>query len=310
MDTARIRVASATCAAALILAACTSGPDVPHPTVSDSAPPSATPTPTASSPPSEQPASPETPAPDAGAGAAPGAGSGGGAGGAAPGGGSGGGSAGGSYPWHHGIVSTTFWVGEIFDPGASDGSQELSTYDSKWLSSYGGCDGVVVGGGCATEARSASNGFFPTSMTPKENPFYLDLPYDDINDTTGFAQRDQVIPWAGAEPYRSHRGDRNYSYLKNRWVQLVRGGAVCYGQIEDAGPGQYHDAAYVFGAGDARPANTRYGGAGMDVSPALTGCLGFPELDGDSAKVDWRFVEASAVPSGPWTRIVTTSGVR
>jgi hypothetical protein len=201
-------------------------------------------------------------------------------------------------------------VGEIFDPNAPDGSQELSTYDSRWLASYGGCDGIASGGGCRTEARTAANGYFPTSMTPRENPFYLDLPYDDINDPTGFAQRDAVIPWADQEPYRSHRGDQNYSYLKNRWVQLTLGGRTCYGQIEDAGPGEYHDAAYVFGANDARPANTRYGGAGLDVSPALTGCLGFAELDGITPGISWRFVEASAVPPGPWTRLVTTSGIR
>jgi len=28
----------------------------------------------------------------------------------------------GAYPWHTGIVSTTFWVGEVFDPNAADGS--------------------------------------------------------------------------------------------------------------------------------------------------------------------------------------------
>ncbi len=214
------------------------------------------------------------------------------------------------YPWHTGIVAATFWVGEIFDPNAADGSQMLSTYDSDWYGSYGGCDGNVVNGGCETEARTAANDYFPTSMTPRENPFYLDVPYDDINDPTGFAQRDSVIPWAGSEPYRSHRGDQNFSYLKNRWVQLTRGGRTCFGQIQDAGPGEYHDAAYVFGSNDARPANTRYGGAGLDVSPALTGCLGFPEINGINAKVDWRFVEEREVPAGPWTRIVTTSGVR
>ena len=90
----------------------------------------------------------------------------------------------------------------------------------------------------------------------------------------------------------------------------MRGDRVCYGQIEDAGPGEYHDAAYVFGADDARPVNTRYGGAGMDVSPALTGCLGFPELDGIATGISWRFVEEWEVPPGPWSWIVTTSGVR
>lgn len=96
--------------------------------------------------------------------------------------------------------------------------------------------------------------------------------------------------------------------MKNRWVELRRGGRVCYGQIEDAGPGEYDDAGYVFGTGNARPANTRYNGAGLDVSPALNGCLAFTELDGDDDQVDWRFVDAADVPDGPWMKIVTTSG--
>ena len=65
--------------------------------------------------------------------------------------------------------------------------------------------------------------------------------------------------------------DQGFSYLKNRWVQLRKDGRTCYGQIQDAGPAQYDDAEYVFGRGDARPANERYNGAGMDVSPDGTG---------------------------------------
>ena len=98
--------------------------------------------------------------------------------------------------------------------------------------------------------------------------------------------------------------------MKNRWVQLSRGTQTCYGQIEDAGPGQYNDAEYVFGSSDARPLNARYGGAGLDVSPALNGCLGFRELDGDTDHVSWRFVDDNAVPDGPWKKVVTTSGVQ
>ena len=65
------------------------------------------------------------------------------------------------YPWHTNIVSTTFWVGEIFDPNASDGSQVVSTYDTNWYANYGGCDGVISGGSCNTEARTAANDYFP-----------------------------------------------------------------------------------------------------------------------------------------------------
>jgi hypothetical protein len=206
------------------------------------------------------------------------------------------------YPWHHDIVSTTFWVGEIFTSGPN-GSQVISTYDDRWLEHYGGCDGVMVGGDCRTETRTAANGYFPLHMTPRQNPFYLDLPYDDVNDPTGAAERGSVIPWAHDPAYRDVLADPDKSLMKNRWVEIRRGDRVCYGQIEDAGPGQYHDAAYVFGT--ARPANSKYNGAGMDVSPALNGCLHFAERNGDSDVVDWRFVEAASVPDGPWMQIVT-----
>ena len=154
----------------------------------------------------------------------------------------------------------------------------------------------------------AANGFFPSRVNPLENPFYLDLPYDDVNDGAGFARRCEVIPWAGRSPGRC--GDQGISFMKNHWVRLTGpNGSTCYGQVEDAGPGQYHDESYVFGSDDARPANQRYGGAGMDVSPALNGCLGFASLDGDADRVSWQFVDDSQVPPGPWTRRVTTSGV-
>jgi len=214
-----------------------------------------------------------------------------------------------AYPLHTGIVATTFWVGEIFDPTASDGSQVYSTYDSRWAAHYGSCDGIVVEGHCTTEPRSAGNGYFPTSMTPRENPFYLDLPFDDVNDPAAFARRGSVIPWAGDPGYAGHQADPAFSYMKNRWVQISTDGKTCYGQIQDAGPGQYNDADYVFGTNDRRPKNTKFNSAGMDVSPALNGCLGFTDLTGDTAHVDWRFVEPADVPGGPWRTLVTTSGV-
>lgn len=239
------------------------------------------------------------------------------------------------YPVHTGIAATTFWVGEVYDASATDGSQVCSTYDHRWAARWsgrpavgvaaagtdcagaplGGCDGRPSGSGptfrCVTERRSAGNGYFPTSpvVTPKENPFYLDLPFDDVNDAWGFANRAHVVPWAADPGYAGQQDNPGFSYLKNRWVRLSYQGRTCFGQIQDAGPGEYHDAAYVFGAVDARPRNARYGGAGMDVSPALTGCLGFADLDGVTSGVRWRFVENVDVPTGPWTRVVTTSQV-
>lgn len=237
--------------------------------------------------------------------------------------------AGRAYPWHTNIVSTTFWVGEIFDASIPDGSQVCSTYDSQWALHWGGiktgvagkgtdcegsptgsCDGVPGKSTCATEVRKAPD-FWPTKVTPRENPFYLDLPFDDMNDSTGFKTRCTVIPWAKDDP--AHCDDTKNSYMKNRWVHLVgASGRDCYGQIEDAGPSSgsaYHDSDYVFGTNDARPANKKFGAAGADVSPALNGCLGFAELDGDGDHIRWQFVDVSDVPPGPWTKVVTTSGV-
>lgn len=212
-----------------------------------------------------------------------------------------------TYPRHTNIVATTFWVGEIFDAGAADGSQEISTYDDNWLRNYGGCDGRVVKGTCRTEKRTSKNGYFPTQMTPKQNPFYLDLPYDDLNDRVGFKNRGKYLPWARKAPYKARIKDKRVSLMKDRWVKISRKGRVCFGQIQDAGPGQYHNARYVFGKNNARPANRRYNRAGIDVSPALNGCLRFSQLDGASDKVSWRFIDAKDVPKGPWKRIVTTT---
>jgi hypothetical protein len=176
-------------------------------------------------------------------------------------------------PWHYNIVTVNFWIGQVIDPHASDGSQKISAYDPHWEANYGGCDGILKGDVCTFEYRSAANDYFPTQMTPKQNPFYMDLPLSDRS-------------------------------LKDRWVQLEGAGGTCYGQVEDAGPAVYDDSAYVLGS--ARPKNTRFNGAGMDISPALYGCLGHSgAVAGASDRVNWRFVDADAVPAGPWTRIIT-----
>lgn len=214
------------------------------------------------------------------------------------------------YPWHTGIVSTTFWIGEIHDPDAVDGSQVQSAYDSFWLESYGGCDGKVIAGSCETEKRTAENGYAPLNMEPLENPFYLDLPFDDVNNPRAFAIRGDVIPWADDPGYAGRETDKTFSYMKNRWVRIVKDGRECYGQVQDAGPSIYDDDKYVFGNDDARPTNTAYNGAGMDVSPALNGCLGFSSLNGASDYVDWQFVDEEDVPSGPWREIITTRQVQ
>lgn len=267
-----------------------------------------------------------------------------------------------TYPLHTNIVATTFWAGETFRD-APDGDQTCSAYDSKWAEHwgavgdtigtrrstsdcgnvpYGGCDSSakkVVGTTLTCEAevnpRVASNNYLPSwassTKKPRENHFYLDLPFNDAPGSgEGYADRCTVIPWRNDPGYAGRCTTSNFSYMKNRWVKLIKGANVCYGQISDAGPAddndsnpnglRYRDAPYVFGVdtngtiyNNVRPNNKSFGptsaeGAGVDVSPALNSCLGFADRDGNSDKVSWQWVEATDVPKdGPWAITVTTT---
>ncbi len=200
-------------------------------------------------------------------------------------------STGSPYPWHTNITATVFWIGEGSIPGYTE-VNTISTYDGSWEADYGGVDDTAL----------RTYPFFPTSFYPKENPFYLDVPFDDINNPTAYAWRVNI-------PWYTGNTSQNYSYMKNVWVKLTKGSNVCYGQNEDAGPFDYADYNYVFGTNDQRPLNKQANSAGMDVSPALRDCLGFNGLDNAENQVNWQFVPASNVPSGPWTTVITTSQV-
>ena len=136
-------------------------------------------------------------------------------------------------------------------------------------------------------------------MEPLQNPFYAGLPYDDINDEHALATRSDHVPWAADEPYASRADDQTFSFMKDRWVEIRRAEFACFGQIEDAGPGRSDDARYVFSHTDRRPANRRRNGAGMDVSPAINGCLGFADLDGEDDQSTGVSSAAKAC-RGPW----------
>lgn len=210
------------------------------------------------------------------------------------------------YPIHTNVTATVFWIGEPVGNGSTE-NNAISAWDDRWLAHYGGVDNVAP-------HREAP--YFP-HFRPHENPFYLDLPYDDFTDA-GNPRPDRlsVVPWALADAPQlaaARRAGRPFSLLKNRWVRLWRqvGGVthVCYGQIEDSGPYVYDDAAYVFGRDDRRPASRRAANAGLDVSPAIRDCLRFSGLNNADNRVSWQFVDASRVPRGPWTIVVTTRQV-
>jgi len=198
----------------------------------------------------------------------------------------------GEFPWHRNIVATVFWIGEPADSDTNYITNAVSAWDDHWIEHYGGIDDFAH-----------RNGYFPADFIPKENPFYLDLPYNDFDDN-GNRRADVIrVPW-----YNERTWAPDESVMKNRWVRIVHNGTTCYGQIEDAGPRYYDDVDYVFGT--ARPRNRDYAnGTGMDVSPALRDCLGFSGLDNADNVVDWQFVAAEDVPPGPWREIITTSNI-
>ncbi len=183
--------------------------------------------------------------------------------------------------WKSGIA-TVFWVGEVSDASNGYIPNDKSAWDGNWQAHYGGVD----------DPQNRC-GFQPCAFTPKENPFYVALPYNDLTDE-GEKKPDAVrIPWNEASVTKS--------VLKNRWIEVRHKGAVCYGQWQDVGPFFQDDIEYVFGKNTV-PKNQFGEKAGIDLSPALADCL---SIDG-SDPVDWRFVEASRVPQGNWTKIITT----
>ncbi len=193
------------------------------------------------------------------------------------------------YPIHTGITSTVFWIGE----GKSDDNDEISNsrsvWDDKWKEHFGGRDNPTK-----------RNGYYPADFIPKENPFYVALPYNDLQEN-GKHKEDlaQFVPW-----FKCSTVKPGQSVLKNRWIKITKDGKSAFAQWEDAGPFGEDDADYVFGK-DTNPDNKANKRAGIDVSPAVRDYLNLKDID----NVDWQFVDFEQVPSGPWKKIITRSQV-
>ena len=100
----------------------------------------------------------------------------------------------------------------------------------------------------------------------------------------------RVVPWFN-EAYQGPA----VSTCKGRWVAIRKSNRVAYAQWEDAGPFRTDHWQYVFG--NDRPKPNLNKGAGLDVSPAVRDYLGLKQTDVS----DWRFVDFSEVPRGPWS---------
>ena len=185
------------------------------------------------------------------------------------------------YPWKKDIVTTTFWVGEL--PTANNPvPNRASSWDANWTKNFGGYDDP-------NPARRRD--LIPVKFTPRQNPFYCALPYNDKARVGHRPEAPQVVPWF-KEAYQGPA----VSTLKGRWVAIRKGNRTAYAQWEDAGPFRTDHWQYVFG--NERPKPNLNKGAGLDVSPAVRDFLGMQDTD----VTDWKFVEFAEVPTGPWAR--------
>ncbi|MGB8170341.1 MAG: hypothetical protein WCF18_22755 [Chthoniobacteraceae bacterium] len=185
------------------------------------------------------------------------------------------------YPWKTRIVTTVFWVGEPVG-GNNFVHNFSSSWDANWSRSYGGFDNPNP------EARSR---YIPVKFCPKQNPFYIALPYNDVTRGTTKPEARSVIPWF-KEAYQRE----GLSVCRDRWVAIrSRGGKVAYAQWSDCGPFRTDHWQYVFGQEKPKPNLNQ--GAGLDVSPAVRDYLGLESTD----VTDWKFVDYKDVPNGPWT---------
>jgi hypothetical protein len=185
----------------------------------------------------------------------------------------------GEYSWKFAISTTVFWVGEqaaLNNPVPND----KSAWDVGWFSNYGGYD---------SPNSDDRRDFIPADFIPRQNPFYVALPYNDVDDHHTKPEAAQVIPW-----FRTCFVRDGQSVCKGRWVAIRHGNRVCYAQWEDVGPYQTDHWQYVFGNERPRPNPNK--DAGLDVSPAVRDYLALDSID----ICDWKFVDFFRVPRGPW----------
>ena len=183
------------------------------------------------------------------------------------------------FPWKRNVVTTIFWVGEEQVTGKTS-PQHQSAWDKDWLKNFGGVD---------NPEPAARHDYIPISFVPRQNPFYCALPYNDVEHGQFKPEAPIVIPW-----FKQVHTGPGQSVCKDRWVGIRKGDRICYAQWEDCGPFRTDHFQYVFQ--NERPTPNASHGAGLSVSPAVRDHLGLAPTD----VADWRFVEVSDVPPGPW----------
>jgi len=189
---------------------------------------------------------------------------------------------GGMYPWKRNIVTTIFWVGESAS-ARNPVHNRSSSWDLNWETSYGGFD---------DPDSSHRRNYVPVNFTPRQNPFYCALPYNDVTHGSTKPEARFVIPW-----FKNAFVREGQSVCHDRWISIRgRNGRTCYAQWSDCGPFRTDHYQYVFGNELPKPNLNQ--GAGLDVSPAVRDYLNLAPID----VTDWKFVEFREVPRGPWAQ--------
>jgi len=179
-------------------------------------------------------------------------------------------------------ITTIFWVGE----GATEENAFIhnrsSYWDDNWMKHFGGVDSPLN-----------RKGWLPAAFTPKQNPFYVALPFAEVDGDGNLKEIAKKIPGFG----------QNAGPLtRNRWVEIRYKGKSCFAQWQDVGPNGENDFDWVFG--NAKKPKNKWGlKAGLDISPATAQYLSIV----DSDTTEWRFVDEKDVPDGPWKAIITRS---
>jgi hypothetical protein len=182
-------------------------------------------------------------------------------------------------PWKQNIVTTVFWVGEPAGPN-NPVSNDKSSWDLNWTVSYGGFD---------PPETSNRRGYIPVAFIPRQNPFYVALPYNDVTNGQFKPEAPLIIPW-----FKQAYSSPGQSVCKDHWIAIRKGNRICYAQWEDCGPFRTDHFQYVFG--NEQPKPNANDGAALDVSPAVRDYLALQPKD----VTDWQFVGVRDVPQGPW----------
>ena len=192
------------------------------------------------------------------------------------------------YPWKTYVTATIFWCGEEAS-SRNPVPNNKSSWDTDWAGNFGGYDDPDP---TNRIANYESGDFRPKNFIPKLNPFYVALPYNDVQDWSNHKpEASKVIPW-----FSRVNPEPGKTVLKGRWVQIFLNNRSCYAQWEDCGPWVTDDWEYVFGK--KAPKTTQNGAAGIDISPSIRDYLGV----NSGTKLHWRFVEEGQVPYGPWKK--------